>query len=637
MSFEHDDETAFHARCDELIEQFAAWLGTTDLPGADAGDARILLDWKWSHEDGRLGTWTTEHLERFLLGWCPRKLSMPAAECEGFPVSIGGFCLFLGAGGLLAPGSDPPPQLWSWCERHVRRFVAEMANPANYDMAKGIFARVGGLEPGQDLSPDGLAELMERAQALPREALGEVVEGSGEPADPLTVGPVRLPGPAQRAESAAAAPALRQLQQLSEFCSPPGRSLTQKGNLRLVDARHLVEVLATGDTTDVRVGRHRRSLRSAEDLPMLSWLVQLALDAKILRRHCGRLVTVARHSDLPAVEAVDGLVDAAVERGMSGELSPHFPGLAPVHEFVDAGVGRLLAELLGAEVSGTAFGTDDLIKAHTGLVGQAFPTLHGFHLGIVQDWVAMQLDRLAALGLIALHDQQLVTTEWGSTHAHGGTVTLTAAGMPVAARLAEQIGITVLSRPDPADATAEDIVDLVGVLHPDEWLADATSWAHSRDTREAARELAGVLNDAQLPAPVVFATIGHLEAVVDEHATSVVQAMLGGPHDGLALYWLDTHGVAATGVPPDRVRGGIIDVLGVMLDLGGADDVIEWMTGPVANARGQIELLDQLWRTDHPRLAELLDVIGQHHPDKTVAKAARKSLMRHRSWLAAQR
>jgi hypothetical protein len=101
-------------------------------------------------------------------------------------------------------------------------------------------------------------------------------------------------------------------------------------------------------------------------------------------------------------------------------------------------------------------------------VGQAFPTLHEFHLGFVQDWVAMQLDRLAGLGVVALHDRQLVTTEWGSTQAHGGTVTLTAAGVPVAARLAEQIGITVLSRPDPADATAEDIIELVGVLHPDE-------------------------------------------------------------------------------------------------------------------------------------------------------------------------
>lgn len=62
---------------------------------------------------------------------------------------------------------------------------------------------------------------------------------------PLTVGPVRLPDAAQRAESAAAAPVLRQLQQLLEFCSPSGRSLTQKGNLRLADARHLVAVLAT--------------------------------------------------------------------------------------------------------------------------------------------------------------------------------------------------------------------------------------------------------------------------------------------------------------------------------------------------------------------------------------------------------
>jgi hypothetical protein len=41
--------------------------------------------------------------------------------------------------------------------------------------------------------------------------------------------------------------------------------------------------------------------------------------------------------------------------------------------------------------------------------------------------------------------------------------------------------------------------------------------------------------------------------------------------------------------------------------------------------------MNSLWQMDHPRLAEVLEVIGQHHPAKPVAKAARKALMKHRN------
>jgi hypothetical protein len=38
-----------------------------------------------------------------------------------------------------------------------------------------------------------------------------------------------------------------------------------------------------------------------------------------------------------------------------------------------------------------------------------------------------------------------------------------------------------------------------------------------------------------------------------------------------------------------------------------------------------------IWRLDHPRLPDVLEAIGGHHPDKAVAKAARKALMKHKS------
>jgi hypothetical protein len=46
-------------------------------------------------------------------------------------------------------------------------------------------------------------------------------------------------------------------------------------------------------------------------------------------------------------------------------------------------------------------------------------------------------------------------------------------------------------------------------------------------------------------------------------------------------------------------------------------------------------LVERGWRTDDPSVLPVLDALGQHHPDRGTAKAARKAALRHRSRLAA--
>jgi hypothetical protein len=45
-------------------------------------------------------------------------------------------------------------------------------------------------------------------------------------------------------------------------------------------------------------------------------------------------------------------------------------------------------------------------------------------------------------------------------------------------------------------------------------------------------------------------------------------------------------------------------------------------------------LVERGWRTDDPSVLPVLDALGQHHPDRGTAKAARKAALRHRSRLA---
>jgi hypothetical protein len=625
MSYTVEDEDAFQVRRDEVLDDYAGWLAASHVSDAQAGDAGLAMDWKWGYQDGELGRWTVADLEEFLLGWCPRKLSMPAEQCAGFPSSIRAFMTFLAARGLLAPGSGTLPQLQRWCERNTSRFVTKMADPAHYGLAKGLFAGAGGLEPGMDLNDGTLAEMMQQINAMLPDGIDELPT--------ITVGPATLPEPQVRAESAAAAPVLAQLHQLWEFCAAPGRPLTKKGNLRLADARHLVEALDTGDVTDA-VGDYQRALHSVEELPMLSWLVELAIDARVLRRHQGHLVAVARWRELSPVEAIDRLVDAAVEAGLSGDLSPSPLWMSDVQDLIDEGVGRLLAELIDWQAAGKPVPMDELTELMVEGVVRSFSGLNEFQLDIVRDWVCDQLDRLEALGVITLH----VPTEGSDTEAQGDIVELTPAGVPVAVRLAEELGIIVLSRPDPATATARDLVELIERLEPELWLADAGAWVAHRGAGPAAREIVGVLNDAETPAPVVLAVLTQLDELVGEHAIPAVKTMLNGPHDGFAVQLLMSAGALdPTGLDPDRLLRAGIDLMVVTYDVGGPEDLLATLAAGDCGPNEQAALLEHFWRTEHPRVAELLEVIGEHHPDKRVVKSARKALLRHRSFIASRR
>jgi hypothetical protein len=48
---------------------------------------------------------------------------------------------------------------------------------------------------------------------------------------------------------------------------------------------------------------------------------------------------------------------------------------------------------------------------------------------------------------------------------------------------------------------------------------------------------------------------------------------------------------------------------------------------------GQVMIVAELWHCEHPRVVDALELLACHHPDATVARAARKSAMRARGRL----
>lgn len=636
MCFAPEDEDAYFARRDELIEQFAGWLSRHAVDG-DPSDAELLLDWRWGYGDGELDRWRRSDVAEFLLGWCPRKLSAPADLCAGIPAGVAAFVEFLAHRGLRR-GGDAPAAIRRYCETSTAAFVRAMGDTANFGMAKSLVGSAGGLDPDADLTPDGISALLERLSGpagspIDLDALGGPEAGLDaddlDGAGPMQLGPVRIPPHDDRLASASAAPMLIAMRTLADYCAAPGRTLTAKGNLRLADARHLVDALDTGD--DPELGGYRK-LATAEDLPELSSMIELALEVGVVRRHRGKLVAVARFAALDDVEAHRTLALAALDGDIPRRPRNYLSFLAPIEDYLESSVlvhlaGRLPDQGRLAEIVG------DL----SDIVAQDFPGFAGL-LGPVSEQVDAALDRLARLGVVVLDEVETVDCpDREGEHRADGRVSLTAAGIGVVLELAQRHGVEVLEWPDPSRASAHDMVGLIGLVDEAVWHRDLDEWFAARpDAATAAEELVGAATADDLPVLAVIAGLEAAGRLVGDGATEVVRARLGGRWDGLVLHWLFAReALDPDGIEPHRLLGGVVDLLAVALDVDGPAELAGSFDNATPDQRR--EMLESVWRLEHPRVPDVLDALGSRHPDKATAKSARKALAKHRSMLAERR
>jgi hypothetical protein len=164
------------------------------------------------------------------------------------------------------------------------------------------------------------------------------------------------------------------------------------------------------------------------------------------------------------------------------------------------------------------------------------------------------------------------------------------------------------------------------LLDEDAARADLAAWADAN--RAGAGEIvAAALHPDHGPADV----LGVLEqagAVFGPAADAAAMTHRDGQRASLVTMWLLLRGaIEASTVDPELMLVGTVEVAAAMLDEGGPEGVVEFFGADVDQTTG---VLQQLWRAEHERTVEVLDVLGHHHPDKTIAKAARRSLMQAR-------
>ncbi|WP_224390739.1 hypothetical protein [Pseudonocardia sp. ICBG1293] len=613
MQFGPDSDDEFHAAAQELLDGFAGWLTENEVV-AEPMSAELLLQYKWLAGDGDLADWPLEHVETFLDGWCPHVVLEHRLPVRLVPASVAAFVEYLDERGLLAPGSPRPSQVRRLCGEYVEEYDELEAGAGSPLLT----------ELGDD--PD----------------------------------PVRIPSPADRAASAAQARILSDARALAAWCGPRGRALTATGNLRLADARELVDLLGTGDEPD-RVGRLDRATR----LRTLTWVLEASARAGAVRREAGRLVAVPRFTGLDDTSAHEDLVLAARDVGALSTGWPHGPAEDPADPdrpdrdatpaLVEDAVPGVDAVFTG-EIDDQAI--EELLRAGEGPPSEdATPALlfllrhvddgvdlrHA--LDVLLDWsedaagdadvaslrTAVLLEQLERLGVVAWTGSRREPDGAGGVRV-GGIVQLTPGGVACALLLLAAEDLHYPTRPDPAVASAAEIVELAGEVPPDEWRRDIDAWHAAQP--DPARAVSDFVAAALAPGQPLLVALTATGVAADRFGAEAVDALLrehlDGPHRGMVARRLVARGeLDADAVEPELLLLASVDVLAVALDTVEAQD---WPDAFAAEFPPEtVEVFDALWRLDHPRVGEVLAALGEHHPDALVAKAARRARERWRS------
>jgi hypothetical protein len=637
LTFDHEDERGFVAAREMLLADFARWAARDGRFTADeiddlTGDIGVALDWKWSYADGELATWRTGDVAEFLLEWCPRKLSVTQADCVSIPLALTAFLTFLDAERLLTVGSTPVEVLTEAVVSLAEEFVLAMGDRSRFGMAKSLFAAA--LDEGVDATdPDALRAWMARFNDRPEEERHRLLPDSafsGPPTSQRRLPPVVLPSDDDVAESKRAAPILTMCRDLAAFVGS-GRKLTQKGNVTLADARVLVDLLGTGEVMDPAIGDRTFKTTSARELPRLIQAFAWSKKAGFIRVVHGKVVATKRGLGLArdlagsferSVDALLGLGPLQSQRNPEGWFA--WP---EVNAFLDQASVHLLA---------APYATQGPIPIEE-IAGMATRVvLDAFQFGISDEQVAKHIafdvaDIMDAFELAGVV-RRVGTNEPVDGHSRtGGSIVLTPAGVVTVRRLLGAAGYETPVAGRLVDARASELlVETDGDEFPALY-GEILAWRAAREPGQAAAEMAAAVGELDDPALQNLGLAVLAEIGVDI-AAPYVRKLASEPRTrGFALCWLVDHGQAeekALYDPSDPYP--FVDVLAHRMVTGGPNGLTATLA--LAGDHGeQIGLLDCLWRAPSLATEMVLTALGEVHPSKIVAKAARKALFKRRS------
>ncbi|MGW3460642.1 hypothetical protein ACWDE9_14060 [Streptomyces olivaceoviridis] len=463
--------------------------------------------------------------------------------------------------------------------------------------------------------------------------------------------PVRLHPEAELARAALSTPLLSRAARLARWAGP-GTRVDAGGGLVEEQVPAAAELLGlTGDDAAAYVGEAWRvavdaglveivdeeagTVRAGEELKLLTG----GSPRDVLTVWLAALETVVADATVPDL---DDLVDALDQGGEVDFSSLDWDPEAEA-EFLDGVLGNLY--LLTVSEDGPGDGTVPLPALAASMIvpdGMGEPT--NDVLEQVSD-AMMRLDDqfrvLEPVGLVdyrpvdealmADTDEEPAATVDDTDVARYGMVRLTPLGVyGLRARLLEA-GFEAPAVGDLADKGADVLLDGTARFGQSAARTETEQWLARREPLAAARELLAAARGADAGAPLRRLRCQQALSLVGAEAEPALREVLDDPElGGLARVWLSERGAAGVPAPSeDMVFWLTVDTLAAQLAAeGNSEELQALVEGLAAQHSG---FFAAAWRVEHPATAEVLDAMGRLHPDKKVAKQARKAAFKARS------
>ncbi|MFI6010654.1 hypothetical protein ACIBAG_17850 [Streptomyces sp. NPDC051243] len=185
---------------------------------------------------------------------------------------------------------------------------------------------------------------------------------------------------------------------------------------------------------------------------------------------------------------------------------------------------------------------------------------------------------------------------------------------------------------DLADKGADALLDGTARYPQGAARAETEQWLTARpEPLTAARELLAAARGLDDGAPLRRLRCQQALTLVGAEAEPALREVLDDPElGGLARVWLTEAGFSEVPAPSQELVFWLtVDTVAAQLAAeGNSDELRALVEGLAAQHSG---FFAAAWRVDHPATADVLEAMGRLHPDKKVAKEARKAAFKARS------
>jgi hypothetical protein len=228
-------------------------------------------------------------------------------------------------------------------------------------------------------------------------------------------------------------------------------------------------------------------------------------------------------------------------------------------------------------------------------------------------------------------DLELATLEgWGIVERSDAGCALTPLGVWAVRELLLADGFTAPLIGELAGARASELISGLTWYRPEAADEEIDGWLAAHDPKDAAADLLDVMRTGGPGARNLAAAVLHR---IGPEAAGVVRAAQEHPLvSPYAAMWLN-----AVGDPSGRELAReeylwvFVDTVSGMLESAEPEEAVQ---AALIDAPPEAEMklmVEELWRTDHPGAADVLEALGAHHPDRATAKAARTAAYKARS------